>query len=569
MKTATDLAERARALDGRGYNAYKALRGAWDFETFVLHVDHVQGDPFAAPTRVRVVVPSDTAGLPEASFRSPIRALGTAAFLARALGRSARERSGTAGSGRSGQIEVETPGQEVLAQTAVQVDEAGGVEARFGIGLPARGRRVLGAEAVKLLTTTVPALVRTALVASTHDPDDIERQAEVNEDAEHLRAALGDHGLVAFIADGASLPRKSGVDDRPLEGEAVVAFRAPPSLRVTLEAPNAGPITGMGVPEGVTLVVGGGFHGKSTLLRAIETGVYNHRPGDGREYVVANLDTVKVRAEDGRAVTRVDISGFIDGLPLGRDTHAFSTPNASGSTSQAATIVEALEAGARVLLVDEDTSATNFMIRDRRMQALVPKEAEPITPFVDRVRDLHRALEVSTVLVLGGSGDYLDVADTVVAMRGYEPSDVTTAAVDVAAAHPTSRTPESGAPLRPPEPRVLDRASLDPRRRRRDVHVKVPDLRTLLFGRETVDLGAVEQIVSRAQIRAIGQALAMSAHFLESGPRTVTEILDAVDAMVAADGLDALDGRLPGDLAAFRRHELAAALNRIRSLRVV
>jgi predicted ABC-class ATPase len=315
--------------------------------------------------------------------------------------------------------------------------------------------------------------------------------------------------------------------------------------------------------------VGGGFHGKSTLLRAIEAGVYNHRPGDGREYVVANVDTVKVRAEDGRAVTGVDISGFIDGLPLGRDTHAFSTPNASGSTSQAATIVEALEAGARVLVIDEDTSATNFMIRDRRMQALVPKEGEPITPFVDRVRELHRVLGVSTVLVLGGSGDYLDVADTVVAMRRYEPSDVTAAAVDVAAAHPTGRTPEAGVLLRRPDPRVVDGASLDPRRGRRDVHVKVPDLRTLLFGRETVDLGAVEQIVSRGQIRAIGQALAVSARVLDSGPRTVPEILDAIEEMLAGDGLDAMDDRRPGDLAAFRRHELAAALNRIRSLRVL
>ena len=180
------------------------------------------------------------------------------------------------------------------------------------------------------------------------------------------------------------LPRRSGVDDRPLEGGGVVPFRSPESLRVVLQAPNAGSVPGMGVPVGVTLVVGGGFHGKSTLLRALEAGVYNHRPGDGRERVVSDPDTVKVRAEDGRAVAGVDISAFIDGLPLGQDTHHFTTPNASGSTSQAATIVEALESGAHALLVDEDTSATNFMLRDRRMQSLVPKDAEPITPFQPR-----------------------------------------------------------------------------------------------------------------------------------------------------------------------------------------
>jgi predicted ABC-class ATPase len=325
----------------------------------------------------------------------------------------------------------------------------------------------------------------------------------------------------------------------------------------------------MGVASGVTLVVGGGFHGKSTLLDALETGVYNHRPGDGRERVVSHPDTVKVRAEDGRAVTGVDISAFIDGLPLGQDTHAFTTPNASGSTSQAATIVEALESGARVLLVDEDTSATNFMIRDRRMQALVPKEGEPITPFVDRVRELHRDLGVSAVLVLGGSGDYLDVADAVVALRRYEPHDVTVRARDVAAAHPTGRAREAGPPLLRPAPRTLDGSCLDPRRGRRPVHVKVPDLRTLLFGLETVDLAAVEQVVCRGQIRAIGRALALLAAALDGGTRSVPEALDAVEEAVAAGGLDALDDRLPGDLSAFRRHELAAALNRLRALRVV
>jgi len=545
------------------------VAGSWSFEAFTLHVDHVQGDPFAAPSRVRVRLASDAAGLPPASYADGSRALGTAAFLARALADAARAAPRIRGSGRSGEIEVEAPGQEVLPQTAVQVAAHGVVEARFGVGLPARGRRVLGREAATLLTERVPALVRASLLASAHDRTDLMRHAEVNEDADRLRAQLRERGLVAFVADGAHLPRRSGVDDQPLEGEAVVPFRSPDSMRVTLEAPNAGAITGMGVPAGVTLVVGGGFHGKSTLLRALERGVFNHRPGDGRERVVSDADTVKVRAEDGRAVTGVDISAFIDGLPLGEDTHAFTTPNASGSTSQAATIVEALESGGRVLLVDEDTSATNFMIRDRRMQALVPREGEPITPFVDRVRALHRELDVSTVLVLGGSGDYLEAADAVVALRAYVPYDVTGRARAVAAEHPTGRTPESGSPLRHPGARRIEGGSLDPRSGRRAVHVKAPDLRTLLFGRESVDLGAVEQIVSRGQIRAIGGAMALLARELRDDAWSIPDALDLVQERVAERGLDALDDRMPGDLSAFRRHELAAALNRLRALRVV
>jgi predicted ABC-class ATPase len=568
LKSASDLGTLLRSLDGRGYKAYKAIAGAWDFGDFTLHVDHVQGDPFALPSRIRVLLPATVADLPAPAFGTLPRRLGTAALLARAFARRTPGRRGGPGSGRSGDIDMEAPGQEVTAQTAVLVAEDGGVEARFTVGLPARGRRVLGTAADRLLTEEVPDIVLRALTVRGHDASEIVRHAEVNEDAEHLRDQLAGAGLVAFVVDGAMLPRRSGVDDRPLQGDGVVPFTSPPTLRVGFALPNAGEVTGMGVPRGVTLVVGGGFHGKSTLLRALQTGVYNHRPDDGRERVVTVSDAVKIRAEDGRSVQGVDISPFIDGLPMGEGTRAFSSPNASGSTSQAAAIVEALEVGSRTLLVDEDTSATNFMIRDRRMQALVPKEGEPITPFVDRVRELAREEGVSAVLVLGGSGDYLDVADTVVAMRDYAPHDVTEEARTVAAALPTGRVPEAVDPFAAAAPRRPRPGCLEPGKGRREVNVKVPDERTLLFGRETVDLAAVEQLLSRSQIRAVGRALALAARDHLDAGRSIPELLDAVEAEVAELGLDALDPRRVGDLAAFRRFELAAALNRIRSLRV-
>ncbi len=568
MKDTSELTSLLHRLDGRGYKGYKQIAGAWRHHGFTLHVDHVQGDPFAAPSRVRVVVDPDVAALPEHAFRDGIRSLGTAAFLARAFAARAHRLKGGPGSGRSGEIRMVAPGQEVLAQTAVQVSHGGAVEARFTVGLPARGRAVMGAAAASLLAESVPAVVRGALLASAHSAEDIRRHADTNEDAQHLRTLLPGMGLVAFVADGALLPRRSGVDDRPLEGGVVVPFRTPDSLRVVAELPNAGTVSGMGIPVGVTLIVGGGFHGKSTLLRALETGVYNHRPGDGRELVATVSDAVKIRAEDGRSVAGVNISPFIDGLPLHQDTQSFSTPNASGSTSQAAAIVEALEAGANTLLVDEDTSATNFMIRDRRMQALVPKGEEPITPFVDRVRELSDELNVSTALVLGGSGDYLDVADTVIGMRSYLPIDVTVEARDVARAHPTGRAPEVRRPVTLPGARVPDRHSVDPRKGRREVSVRVPDLRTLLFGRQQVDLGAVEQLVSASQIRAIGYALALAPDRVLDGTRSMPDLLDEIDQLLAVEGLDGLDARKPGDLAGFRRFELAATLNRLRSLRV-
>jgi predicted ABC-class ATPase len=579
-RPAEELEQLFLGMDGQGFTAYKRLEGAWRYPDFVLHVDHVQGDPYAAPTRVRALLPPEVAELPARAWRSEPRALGTAAFLARAFAEAARAGSYDRGTGRSGEIAMEHPGQQTLPQTAVLVRAHGGVEARFTVGLPAKGRRVSGRQATEMLLEDVPRLVRSTLVAAAHDEEDIEAHAAANEDATELRASLADHGLIAFVADGARLPRRSGIDDRPLgEGEAI-PFESPESLRIVVDLPNAGPVSGMGIRPGVTLVVGGGFHGKSTLLRALEMGVYNHRPGDGRELVLTRRDAVKIRAEDGRSVAGVDISAFIDGLPFGRDTRRFSSPNASGSTSQAAAIVEALEAGSRLFLVDEDTSATNFMIRDRRMQLLVPREREPITPFVDRVRELYEQDGVSCVLVIGGSGDYLDVADTVVRMVEYRPEDATEEARRVAVENPTGRATEhpagsSGAShamrtatRTATAVRRVARGALDARRGHRSVYVRVPDDRTLLFGDETIDLVAVEQLASRAQTRAVGRALAFLAERLAVEGTAVPEALDLVDAAKAEGGLDALEPWKVGDLADFRRHELAAALNRLRGLRV-
>ena len=568
MSTVEALVDLLGEIDGRGYKAYKALRGVWALPDFVLHVDHVQGDPFAAPSRVRALLPADITGLASVACATASRRLGVASLLARRFHQAALATMKPRGIGKSGVIEIESPGQEVVAHTAVIVAEDGSLEARFTVGLPASGRRVLGGEAVALLAEDVPAVVNASLRQESVGADEVLRHALTNEDAEALRASLEAHGWVAFVADGSSLPRRSGIDDRPLAGDAAVPFTAPESLSASVELPNAGTLTGMALPRGVSLVVGGGYHGKSTLLRALEGGVYNHRPGDGREFVVSDPGAVKIRAEDGRSVSGVDISPFIDGLPQGQDTHAFSTPNASGSTSQAASIMEALEAGATTLLIDEDTAATNFMIRDRRMQALVPKSGEPITPFVDRVRALWEEWGISSVIVLGGSGDYLDVADTVVAMKEFRPRDVTEEARRVAEELPTGRHAENPDPMGPFPCRAPVPGSVDPSRGRREVDLKVRDRETLVFGRQVIDLSAVSQLVSRAQTRAVGRALVLAREKFMDGQRSVGEISDLVSRMIENEGLDALDERRTGDLAAFRRLEFAAALNRLRTLEV-
>jgi predicted ABC-class ATPase len=564
MKPLHALDRTVRSLDGKGYRAYKAIQGVYDAGRFRVHVDHVQGDPFADPSRVRVVLAPPDAGYPGWARASADRRRATADFLNRRLVEAAERAPRIPGSGKSGEIQVLRPGQEVLDRTSVDVSPEGAVVARFRIGLPARGRRILGHGAAELLAAAART-VEASLFFVAVDAAALRAHVEAVEDAAALRAQLPERRLVAFVADGARLPRRSGIDDRPLEGDAVVPFMSPESLRVTLDAPNAGSVSGLGVPEGVTLIVGGGYHGKSTLLRALERGVYDHIPGDGREQVVTRSSAAKVRAEDGRRVAGTDISNFIGALPGGGDTESFWTENASGSTSQAASIVEALEAGAAALLLDEDTSATNFMIRDARMQRLVAAEDEPITPFIDRARALFTECGVSTVVVVGGSGDYFDVADTVVAMRRYRPADVTDAARTVAAELPTARRAERGG-WRPIGPRCPLPGSMDPGDSRREVAIRVLARDRVLFGRTRVELGAVEQIVEVAQTRALAYALAWAREVVVDGRRTTGEVVGAVLEALATEGLGTVHPHELGELAAFREIELAAFMNRLRTL---
>ncbi|HSJ06794.1 MAG TPA: ABC-ATPase domain-containing protein, partial [Longimicrobiales bacterium] len=441
----------------------------------------------------------------------------------------------------------------------------GSVEARFRAGLPARGRTILGRDAAELTTRQIAEAVHTGLCMPALDARALAAHVEIVEDARALRQQLRDHGLVAFVANGARLPRLSGIDDRPLPGDGVVPFRAPSSMSVTLDAPNAGAIDGLGIPEGVCLIVGGGFHGKSTLLRAIERGVYDHVPGDGRERVVTRGDAVKVRAEDGRAVAGTDIGNFIGRIPGGGDTRFFETANASGSTSQAAAIIEAMEVGAHALLLDEDTSATNFMIRDARMQALIADEHEPITPFIDRARQLADDHGVSTIIVVGGSGDYFDVADHVIGMRDYLPDDLTRAAKRVAADHPSRRNHEGGA-WRAINARMPLPASIDPSRGPRDVDIKARSEDRVMFGAAEVELSAVEQLIEPAQARAIASAIAAARGSVIDGANTVQDIVRIIMDRLDAEGLDAFQRQPAGELAAFRAYELAAFLDRIRGL---
>jgi predicted ABC-class ATPase len=582
MSTAQNLQTLLLKLDQQSYKAYKQIAGSYKFPDFTLIIDYVQGDPFAAPSRLRVVIPQFEAGFPNELYRSlrvtckgsPSREIALRDYLNRQFYQVSSSIQERRGSGKSGLIAIAPPQQQVLERSAVFIDDRQ-IEARFVVGLPARGRTILGRQAAELLCEDLPQIVSRSLKFSALNASAIQHHIETVEDADWLRSQLVERELIAFIPNGAILPRQSGVDDRPLSTEAL-PFQSPESLQVTFDRPNQGSISGMGIPQGVTLIVGGGYHGKSTLLKAIALGVYNHIPGDGREQIVTDPAAVKIRAEDGRSIVGVDISPFINHLPQGRSTTQFSTSNASGSTSQAANIVEALEVGAKVLLVDEDTSATNFMIRDRRMQALITKDKEPITPFIDKIRQLYQDYGVSTILVMGGSGDYFDVADTVIAMEDFVPVEVTARAKAIAQQYATERSAEGGERFGELRSRVLLPKRWDsPREGRRGEDwedrapkLKVRDVDELVFGSEAVDLSAVEQLVELGQLRAIGAALTVIQENYLRDQRTLVEIVDQLMGELAIEGLDHLSPNALGDLAAFRRFELAAVLCRLRSLGV-
>lgn len=562
MLNQNNLRQQLLQLDARSYKAYKSIQSSYNFPEFTLIIDRIQGDPFAAPSQLRVQIPQSFAGFPDNLYQNPSREVALCDYINRSFCQAAQKISSRRGTGNSGLIAILTVGQSVIERSSILINDQL-LEVRFIVGLPAHGRQIAGRMAAQMLCDDLPKIVDSIKYQSL-DAAAIKHHVETVEDADWLRQQLEASGLVAFVADGAILPRRSGVDDQPLDTDAV-AFQTPETLRVEFNCPNRGLVVGMGIPAGVTLIVGGGYHGKSTLLKAIELGVYNHIPHDGREFVITHPEAVKIRAEDGRSVKSVDISPFINHLPQGRSTRQFSTTNASGSTSQAANIMEALEAGAKVLLVDEDTAATNFMIRDRRMQQLIAKSQEPITPFIDKVRQLYNDYGVSTILVMGGSGDYFDVADRVIAMENFQPQDVTEKAKAIAQANIMERTPEGGENFGKITQRCPLADSIDPSRGQRDVRLKVRDVEEISFGNEEIDVSAVEQIVETGQLKAIAKALVYGKRYMNNFT-TITEILDRIIVDINSQGLDILTTFPEGDLVLFRRFELAAALNRLRTL---
>lgn len=565
MKPSSNLRSQLKSIDRKSYPAYKSIQGDYNFQSYILGIDHVQGDPFAAPSRLKVEINGTTGGFPKEYYNTPYKRIALQDHLIRLFGKSLERFSFKAkGSGKSGLISVSRCGQQILERTACQIHaDTGNLTVHFDVGFPANGRSINSRELEKILFEFLPECVKASLFYKNIHAKALEQTIFLAEDQHFLRTQLPILGLTAFVADGSILPRQSGISQKPLKS--AVPFVSPETFRVNLTLPHHGAITGMGIPKGITLIVGGGYHGKSTLLKALELGVYNHIAGDGREYVITDASAVKIRAEDGRSIQNTDISMFINHLPNGKDTCSFSTEDASGSTSQAANVIEAMEADTSLFLIDEDTSATNFMIRDELMQRVVHRENEPITPFIERVRHLYESQGISSIIVAGSSGSYFHVADHILQMDRYIPKDITSFAKDEAKAFPAVSLPAETLEIP-----AFHRCFIGSKELKNNRRVKLKPLGKDAFSlnKETVDLRYLEQLVDAEQTAALGYALLYAQLHLMNGKRTLRETVDALFERIEQKGLSIiLDSRyVKANLALPRKQEVFGCLNRYRKL---
>lgn len=577
MNTSTDLKNQLTAINHRGYPAYKSLQGQYQFEDYTLCIDHVQGDPFASPSKLRILMRQSIAGFPEVYYSTAERRIALEDYLLRLFGaQAARYTFKAKGSGKSGLISVSRPGQEILERTACRIGRQS-LELRFEVGFPANGRTIQSDELAKIFFDFLPAAVNAVCYYRKLNAQAVKAVIELADDQAYIRQELKKRELAAFIADGSILPRESGVSDRPMKG--AIPFLSPESLSVTLMLPHKGTITGMGIRRGITLIVGGGYHGKSTLLKALELGVYNHVAGDGREYAITDDSAVKIRAEDGRSIRGTNISYFINNLPSGKDTVRFYTEDASGSTSQAACVIEAIESDSKVLLIDEDTSATNFMVRDELMQRVIRKEQEPITPFINRIRPLFEDQGISTILVAGSSGDFFLKADAIIQMDTYRPYDITKKAKEMSLSYYGQADNPNTAPY--PEPieasrtsspfnseRVLLPGSFEKKKDR--LKIKCHGTESLQLGLEEIDLRFVEQLADREQVNALAYLLRYADERLIDGKKDLNTVIRELASLIRQKGLSALSDSsyLPDFLAMPRIQEIYACFNRCRSLKI-
>lgn len=571
-KTAAELKTELLKINRKPYPAYKSLKGEYQFEKYTLFIDHVQGDPFASPSRLHVFLNGKQTGIPKNFCDNMDKRIAFADYCLRSFGKSVSKYSFQAkGSGKSGLISVSQCGQQVLERTSCRLKEDGSLLLRMEIGFPANGRTINSNELIKILFEYLPAAVEQSLVFSNMDQGKVKKALELYEDQTALLAICKENGWIAFVADGSILPRTSGVSEKPMKE--AVSFYSPESMKEEIILPHRGKLSGMAVKEGITLIVGGGYHGKSTLLNALESGIYHHIAGDGREYIVTDESAFKIRAEDGRSISGTDISMFISDLPNGRDTGCFWTEDASGSTSQAANVSEALLSGSKVLLMDEDTSATNFMVRDGLMAEVIAKEKEPITPFIDRVRELYEKHGVSTVIVAGSSGAYFYIADKIIQMDHYKAVDITEKVRRICPlrgnVEEKKEDDKKAVGLMTNRKRFVKLMPLE--RKKGQLKAKQYGIDSFSVGKETMEIRGLEQLKDYEQTTTLAYLLKYTLEMMEKAKKqeTLEYYLQKTWDTYEKGGMEMIlaSKELPADYAKVRKQDYYACFYRYRGLK--
>lgn len=563
------------------FQAIHKLHDSYHFPLFEFSFIKMQGSPGANPASIaEVKIALRDSEIPEEFLQSAECKLAVADFLIRrfrhGIDRFAQQNRGKEGSGSFNTIALS---QKMLNRDSVLFDDAA-IYLRFIISLPAKGQGgVFDAEQAWIMLSQELVVIVDAVFFYQHYDEQTRMLLAQFVAVQKTRAAIiqfmQQHGVVAFIANDAVLPRRSGVDDRLSMCESVKTFQSPVSLQIKIPLSDGSSITGMGIKEGITCITGGGYHGKSTLMQAILAGVYAHIPGDGREYVVTREDAFFIRAEEGRSIRNVDISPFISDLPNGLKTSHFSSDNASGSTSQAANIVEAVESGSRLLLFDEDTCATNFLVRDELIKKILDSSLEPIKPLYSTVRSLWKKHHVSMIFVVGGLGYFLQKADTCLLMENYRCHDITAKVRDRLGAIAEEDVAISDFAIS----RRLAVDNFDPAYKNQRLNKMMPKriknlrnaTRQLEYGMDLINLEAVAQVAEAPQVLTIGYcllALRNKMNRSDGKSETIRFWIDWLYGEIAEHGLSVLQPDYPGTLSMPRKYELAAAINRIRSLRI-
>lgn len=557
MKAHFELKNILQDINGEDYQSYKSIEGEFLFNDFILYVDHVQDSPSSPPSKIRVKISQELALFPKDTYSNRSREIALRDFITRRFYDSIQSSQTTAF------ISIDCPGQEILEKTTAFVDESF-VELRFDINLPSLDDKVASNLLEEIFFIKLPEILNNSIIYKNLEKEALYQHIETSEDADFLRNELENLRLIAFVAEHSILPRNSSTSSLPMESNEAVPFESPNNLKMDVELPNKGQITGMGLPRGITLIVGEKDQGKSTLLKAIEMGIYNHIPGDGREFVVSNPNSVQIVAEEGRSIKNVDISSFISSHASGNDTHSYSTENASADISQAANVIEAVELGADVLLIDQDSSADNFLIPSPALSNSNDKLNEGFTTYVNQARNIFNGYMVSSILVIDSSENYFDIADFAIQMKDYKAYDIE---LEESQFTDQNRVTNSDIFFGNIPERIPIVESLDLEIQEREMKISPNENKCIQFGSTIVNLNYLDQLISISQIKAIFETITYAKKYMD-GNKSLRQVTSLVMLDIGRSGLDALNPMLSGEYAEFRKIELAAVINRIQSLKV-